>query len=119
MEQDTNNTVSSWKEEFPEYSELYSTDDKVVFDCNNEFKIILHRNGDTITCIEYYYDFGSSENAAKALFNLKSMYQDSGIENIMMKDRYVKVIFNNSMFNNLSVSEFRNRYSNLNEIVKL
>lgn len=119
LEQDTNNTVSSWKAEFPEYNELYSTDDKVVFDCNNEFKIILHRDGDTITGIEYYYDFGSSENAAKALFNLKSMYQDSGIENIMMKDRYVKVIFNDSMFNNLSVSEFRNRYSNLNEIVKL
>ena len=119
LEQDTNNTVSSWKEEFPEYSELYSTDDKVVFDCNNEFKIILHRDGDAITGIEYYYDFGSSENAANALFNLKSMYQDSGIENIMIKDRYVKVIFNDSMFNNLSVSEFRNRYSNLNEIVKL
>ena len=118
-EQDTNNTVSSWKEEFPEYSELYSTDDKVVFDCNNEFKIILHRNGDTIIGIEYYYDFGSRENAANALFNLKSMYQDSGIENIMMKDRYVKVIFNDNVFSNLSVSEFRNRYSNLNEIVKL
>ena len=118
-EQDTNNTVSSWKEDFPEYSELYSTDDKVVFDCNNEFKIILHRNGDTITGIEYYYDFGSSENAANALFNLKSMYQDSGIENIMMKDRYVKVIFNNNVFSNLSVNEFRNKYSNLNEIIKL
>lgn len=118
-EQDTNNTVSSWKEEFPEYSELYSTDDKVVFDCNNEFKVILHRDGDTITGIEYYYDFGSSENAANALFNLKSMYQDSGIENIMMKDRYVKVIFNNNVFSNLSVSAFRNRYSNLNEIIKL
>lgn len=118
-EQDTNNTVSSWKEEFPEYSELYSSDDKVVFDCNNEFKVILHRNGDTITGIEYYYDFGSSENAANALFNLKSMYQDSSIENIMMKDRYVKVIFNNNVFSNLSVNEFRNRYSNLNEIIKL
>lgn len=118
-EQDTNNTVSSWKEEFPEYSELYSTDDKVVFDCNNEFKIILHRDGDTITGIEYYYDFGSSENAANALFNLKSMYQDSGIENIMMKDRYVKVIFNNNVFSNLSVNEFRNKYRNLNEIIKL
>ena len=116
---DTNNSVSDWKAEFPEYNELYSTNDKVVFDYNNEYKVILHRNGETITGIEYYYDFGSNENAANALFNLKSMYQDSGIENIMMKDRYVKVIFNDSMFNNLSVSAFRNRYSNLNEIVKL
>ena len=103
----TENSVSDWKAEFPEYNELYST------------KVILHRNGETITGIEYYYDFGSNENAANALFNLKSMYQDSGIENIMMKDRYVKVIFNDSMFNNLSVSAFRNKYSNLNEIVKL
>ena len=116
---DTNNSVSDWKAEFPEYNELYSTNDKVVFDCNNEYKVILHRNGETITGVEYYYDFGSNENAANALFNLKSMYQDSGIENIMMKDRYVKVIFNDSMFNNLSVSAFRNKYSNLNEIVKL
>ena len=116
---DTNNSVSDWKAEFPEYNELYSTNDEVVFDYNNEYKVILHRNGETITGIEYYYDFGSNENAANALFNLKSMYQDSGIENIMMKDRYVKVIFNNSMFNNLSVSAFRNRYSNLNEIIKL
>ena len=115
----TENSVSDWKAEFPEYNELCSTDDKVVFDYNNEYRVILHRNGETITGIEYYYDFGSSENAANALFNLKSMYQDSGIENIMMKDRYVKVIFNDSMFNNLSVSTFRNKYSNLNEIVKL
>ena len=113
------NTITNWKEEFPEYNELYSTDDKVVFDYNNEFKVILHRDGETITGIEYYYDFGNSENAANALFNLKSMYGNSGIENIMMKDRYVKVIFNDSTFNNLSVNEFRNRYSNLNEIIKL
>ena len=113
------NTITNWKEEFPEYNELYSTNDKVVFDYNNEFKVILHRDGETITGIEYYYDFGNSENAANALFNLKSMYGNSGIENIMMKDRYVKVIFNDSTFNNLSVSEFKNKYNDLKEIIRV
>ena len=37
----------------------------------------------------------------------------------MMKDRYVKVIFNDSTFNNLSVSEFKNRYSDLKEIIRV
>lgn len=109
---------TSWREYFPEYDEIYSTDDKLVLDYNNEFKIIVHRDGDTITGIEYYYDFENSENAANSLFKLKSMYENSDVENIMIEDRYVKVIFNDSMFNNLSVNEFRNKYSNLNEIIK-
>lgn len=113
-----NDEPSNWREYFPEYDEIYSTDDKLVFDYNNEFKVIVHRDGETITGIEYYYDFGSSDNAANSLFKLKSIYENSGVENIMMDDRYVKVIFNDSMFNNLSVSDFRNKYSNLNEIVK-
>lgn len=113
------NTITNWKDEFLEFDELYSTNDKVVFDYNNEYRVILHRNGDTITGIEYYYDFGNSENASNALFKLKSMYGNSGIENILMKDRYVKVIFNNNVFGNLSVSEFRNKYSNLNEIIRV
>lgn len=114
----TENSVSDWKAEFPEYNELCSTDDKVVFDYNNEYRVILHRNGETITGIEYYYDFGSNENAANALFNLKSMYQDSGIENIMMKDKYVKVIFNENMYGNLSVSQFINKHTDLRELVR-
>lgn len=47
------------------------------------------------------------------------MYENSDVENIMVKDGYVKVIFNDSMFNNLSVSEFRNKFSNLKEITRV
>ena len=114
----SNDEISEWRDSFPEYDELYSTDDKLVFDYNNEYKVIIHRDGDIITGIEYYYDFGSSENATNSIFKLKSMYENSGIENILVKDRYVKVIFSESTFSNLSVSEFRNKYSNLNEIIK-
>lgn len=110
--------IFNWREYFPKYDEIYSTEDKLVLNYGDEFKIIVHRDGEIITGVEYYYDFGSSENAVNSLFKLKSMYENSGVENIMMNDRYVKVIFNNNMFNNLSVNDFRNKYSNLNEIVK-
>lgn len=111
--------VSNWKEYFPEYDKLYTTEDKVVFDYNNEYLVIVHRDGETITGVEYYYDFGNSENASSSLMKLKDMYENSDVENILMKDRYIKVIFNESIFNNLSVSEFRNKYSNLKEIIKV
>ena len=107
---------SNWRENFPDYDKLYTTNDKVVFDCNNEYRVIVHRDGETITGVEYYYDFGSNENVASALRQLKEMYGNSDIENILIKDGCVKVIFNESVFNSLSVSEFKNKFSNLKEI---
>lgn len=115
---DVTDTVSDWKNEFPEYDQLYSTDDKIVFDYNNEYRVIVHRNGETITGIEYYYNFGSSENAMNSLPGIVNMYQNSAVENILMKDKYVKVIFNENMYGNLSVSQFINKHTDLRELVR-
>lgn len=107
---------SNWRENFPDYDKLHTTSDKVVFNCNDEYRVIVHRDGEAITGVEYYYDFGSNENVASALRQLKEMYGNSDIENILIKDGCVKVIFNESVFNSLSVSEFRKKFSNLKEI---
>ena len=107
---------SNWRENFPDYDKLHTTSDKVVFNCNDEYRVIVHRDGETITGVEYYYDLGSNENVASALRQLKEMYGNSDIENILIKDGCVKVVFNESVFNSLSVSEFRNKFSNLKEI---
>ena len=107
---------SNWRENFPDYDKLHTTSDKVVFNCNDEYRVIVHRDGEAITGVEYYYDLGSNENVASALRQLKEMYGNSDIENILIKDGCVKVIFNESVFNSLSVSEFKNKFSNLKEI---
>lgn len=107
---------SNWRENFPDYDKLHTTSDKVVFNCNDEYRVIVHRDGETIIGVEYYYDLGSNENVASALRQLKEMYGNSDIENILIKDGCVKVVFNESVFNSLSVSEFRNKFSNLKEI---
>lgn len=107
---------SNWRENFPDYDKLHTTSDKVVFNCNDEYRVIVHRDGETIIGVEYYYNFGNNESATNALFKIKSMYGNSDIENILIKDGCVKVIFNESVFNSLSVSEFRNKFSNLKEI---
>ena len=72
-----------------------------------------------ITGIEYYYNFGSSENAMNSLPGIVNMYQNSAVENILMKDKYVKVIFNENMYGNLSVSQFINRHADLKELVRM
>ena len=107
---------SNWRENFPDYDKLHTTSDKVVFNCNDEYCVIVHRDGEAIIGVEYYYDLGSNENVASALLQLKKIYGSSDIENILIKDGCVKVIFNESAFNGLSVSEFKNKFSNLTEI---
>ena len=118
-EADDSDTTGDWKEEFPDYDKLHSTKNKTVFNCNDEYRVIVHRDGDTIVGVEYYYDFGSSEEAENALSKIVSMYGNESVENILMKGSCVKVIFNEDMFNGLSLSEFKNKYSDLKEIVKL
>lgn len=118
-EADDSDTTGDWKEEFPDYDKLHSTENKTVFNCNDEYRVIVHRDGNTIVGVEYYYDFGSSEEAENALSKIVSMYGNESVENILMKGSCVKVIFNEDMFNGLNLSEFKNKYSDLKEIVKL
>ena len=106
--------------EFPEYSEVYSNDNMIVYNFNDEYKIVIHTDGDKIIGIEHYYDFGSEFNADNALNNLMTQYSNNeNFENIIQNDRYVKVIFDEDMYENMSISDIRKQYSNLTEIVKI
>jgi len=123
----SNNNVSSGNnnkthplEQFPEYNEVYSDETKIVYDYNNEYRIIVHKDGDEIIGIEHYYKFGSETEATNALNSLKLEYNDNiNMENIVQKGQYVKVIFKEEMYENLTIPEIRKQYSQLSEIVKL
>lgn len=104
-------------EQFPEYKEIYSDDTKIVYDYNNEYKIIIHKNGDEIIGIEHYYNFENENAANNALASLKSEYTNS--EAIFQKGQYVKVILNEEIYKNLTIADIRQHYSQLHEIIKL
>ena len=106
--------------EFPEYSEVYSNDNMIVYNYNDEYKIVIHTDGDKIIGIEHYYDFGNASNADHALDGLMNQYgSNENLENIVQSDRYVKVIFETDMYENMTIDEIRDKYSNLSEIIHL
>ena len=104
---------------FPEYSEVYSSEDMIVYNFNDEYKIVIHTDGDKIIGIEHYYDFGNEFNADNSLNRLMNQYSSNeNLENIVQNDRYVKVIFDEEMYENMSIEDIRNKYSNLTEVIR-
>ena len=113
-------TQSNTEEQFLEYSEVYSDETKIVYNYNDEYKIIVHKDGNEVTGIEYYYNFGNEINANNALESLKLEYSgNQNVEKIIQKGQYVKVLFNEKTYGNLTIADIRNKYSGLNEIIKL
>lgn len=105
------------EEYFPEYDELYSTDNQIVYNYNDEYKVVVHYEGDQVTAIEHYYDFSTNEAATAAVEQLQLEYQNNeNFDRIIQNDRYVKVLFKDDMYNNMSLTEIKEQYNNLEEV---
>lgn len=112
-------TTTSTKE-FYNYENLYSDATKIVYNYNDEYKVIIHKDGNRVTGIEYYYDYGTEEKALSALESLKKTYSsEEYFEQLLQKDRYVKVIFKDEMYKDLSIEQIKEKYSKLEEIVRI
>ena len=118
-----NNQTSQEKggiETFHDYDKLVSDETKIVYNCNDEYKVIIHKDGDKITGIEYYYDYGTEEAATKALETLNNNYKTvEHFDKLFQKERYVKVLFKEEMFKGLSLQQIKEKFVNLQEITKL
>lgn len=100
--------------EFPPFSELSSDENKTVYNYNDGCKIIVYKEGDKVTGIEYYYDFKTNENAIQAIDSLLENFQDNpNFKEIMSNDRYVKVIMDESMYKDLNLSMALDKYKDL------
>ena len=123
----TNNNQSSNNENkqggietFHDYDKLVSDDTKIVYNCNDEYKVIIHRDGNKVTGIEYYYDYGTEEAASKALETLNNNYKTvEHFDKLSQNDRYVKVLFKEDMFKGLSLDQVKEKFVNLQEITKI
>lgn len=114
-----NNQTKSPLEEFPKYEELYSDDTKIVYNYNDEYKIIIHKDGDKIIGIEHYYDFETSTSAHQAIDTLTAEYSaNTNFDKIVQCDRYVKVIFKEDMYKDISLNDFKEKYKDLDEVLK-
>ena len=94
--------------------------DEVINGYGNHIKVIIHKDGDKVTGIEYYYDYGTEEAAKKALETLNNNYKTvEHFDKLSQSDRYVKVLFKEEMFKGLSLTQVKEKFVNLEEITKL
>ena len=107
------------EEQFPEYDELYTTNDKVVFNYNDKYKVVIHHENGKITGVEHYYDYKTTEEATKAAEQLKLDYKDTeNFDKVIQKDRYVKVLFKEDMYKNITLDNFKEKYKDLDEVLE-
>ena len=107
------------KEDFPKYEELYSTNDKIVYNYNDEYKVIIHHEDGKVTGVEHYYDYKTPEEATVALEKLNNKYKDiENFDQVIQKGQYVKVLFKEDMYKNITLDKVKENYKDLKEILK-
>ncbi len=117
--QPTTTEENTPSEEFLNYDELYSDETKIVYNNEDEYKIVIHKDGDKITGIEHYYSFETEEEATLAISELTNKYNaNEDFEQIIQNDRYIKVLFKKESYETLTLTDIKEQYSNLEEIIK-
>lgn len=110
---------NSIEEQFIEYEKLYSTNDKVVYNYNDKYKIVIHHENGRITGVEHYYNYKNNEEAIKAIGQLNIDYKNvENFNKIIQKDNIVKIVFKEDMFKNISLEKFKENYKALEEVLE-
>lgn len=119
------NSISTYKEnnlneeQFIEYEKLYSTNDKVVYNYNDKYKIVIHHKNGRITGVEHYYNYKTQEEAIKAIEQLNIDYKNvENFNKIVQKNNLIKVIFKEEMFKNIPLDKFKENYKMLEEVLE-
>lgn len=110
-------TVNADNQEFPPYEEIYSDNNKIVYNYNDGYKIIIRHDGEKITSIEHYYDLSTAKNAQIKFDELNNKYSSmEGFKEAIQNDRYIKIFFKDEIFKDLTLSNIKSKYSNLEEV---
>lgn len=97
--------------EFIPYEDVFSNENRMVFESNQGYKIVLHVENDSITGVEYYYDLNRTEGVT--LDSINELYKDNEyLDRIVHEDNYVKVIFDVDMYQDYNLSEVKKLYLN-------
>ena len=97
------------------YKDLYSNKEQIVYD-NKEHYIVVHHKDGKITGVEYYYDFKNEDIAISKEIDIKRKY--SNIDEVVRDGQYIKVVFNEDFYKELSLDEIKEKYKDLKEIIK-
>lgn len=96
---------------------LYSDDTKIVFNYMGVYQIVYYHTGDTITGLEWYYNYENSETASYMVAGIKaSIDEDDNVESVKQKGKYVIVKFKEEEYKDMSLEQVKQSYSYLEEV---
>ncbi len=99
---------------FDKYEDVLSNDNKLVIESDDGYKIVVHKDGDSITAIEHYYDFETEGNASNNMMFIKLQYGDkSYFQEVIQQGQYVKVIMKPEVYGTSSFEDISKIYSDL------
>ena len=105
---------------WPDYDTLVSDEDKLVYNCDDEFKLIVHTDGDEVTGLEHMFKFASEDEALGGLEKIKQDYKDvDNVDKIILNDNLIKVLFNKLAFKDLTREDAKTMYEHLGEITSV
>lgn len=109
--------IKSINNQFPKYEELYTTNNRVVYNCNDKYKVVIYHENGNITGIEYYYDYKTMQEATNAIKQLNIDYKNiDNFDRIIQNDRYVKVLFKEEMYKGLTLDYFKEKFKDLEQL---
>lgn len=91
---------------------LYTDDEKLVYDNSGIYKIVFYFENDEITGLEHYYEY-EDEKSAEAQYNIdkENLKDDASIKNITLSGKYVVYTFVGEQYEGKTVQEIKDTYS--------
>ena len=112
-------TTSEFDDYWPDYDTLASDEEKLVYNCDDEFKLIVHTDGDEVTGLEHMFKFANDDEALEGLEKIKQDYKNvDNVDKIILNDNLIKVLFNKLAFKDLTREDAKAMYEHLGEITK-
>lgn len=98
--------------------DLYTDESKLVFD-NSLFKIVVFYEGNSVTCLQHYYEYESKEDArSKYKDEYDILKNNTQIKYITLSDNYIVYTMAESEYEGKTLDDFKENYSFLIPIYK-
>ena len=107
-------------DDFPEYKDLITNNNKLVFESEEGYKVVIHKDDDSIVGFEHYYDFNTESEAAAAMEKIKELYQDNEyFDGIIQSGRYIKVLFKSDTYKDWTMNSVEDLYKDVDGFMKV
>lgn len=97
---------------------LYSDDTKLVFSVGGVYSAVFYHDGTNVTGMEYIYTYDDADTAKYSETVLKATYKqgEQGVKSITRSGRQIRIVFDESTYEDLTVESVKATYSMYEQI---